>query len=264
MIVIIFDLTVEALETFGRLDFAGARDRLDRTGILAEMAGAPAFRAPLQQIDEMQSVGKRQNAAERTKKAAIGTLGEEANHKQRARVKDIRPRAGEMRRDGGVERFHFRDARPHLDRERGKAEDERRRNILSKPQISLHGFRRIPLWQTDEARKLRKQFLQGAEGAEPAAKYTAAQQHERDRRVYAYHYYQRLGEIEAEPKMTEWRLHVIDDMQDGELAAGDPAFPDQHKKQERIADDPMGTSRLRKFRLKSEDQSQKREQRRPR
>src|SRR5277367_4582898 len=61
--------------------------------------------------------------------------------------------------------------------------------------------------------------------------------------------------------MTERCLDVVDDMQDGELAASDPAFPDQHKKQERIADDPMGTSRLRKFRLKGEDQSQKREQR---
>src|ERR1700728_1279002 len=124
----------------------------------------------------MQSVGERQDPAQRTQKAAIGTLGEETDHEQRARVKDIRPGAGEMRRDGCVERFHLRDARPYIDRERGEAEDERRRNILSQPQIFLQRFRWIPLRQTDEARKLRKQLLQGAKGAEPAAKYTAAQQ----------------------------------------------------------------------------------------
>ena len=260
MIVEIFDLAIEALETFGRFDFASNRNRLYRTGILAEVARIATLGTPLQQIDEMQSVGERQDATKRTQKAAIGTLGEEANHKHRARVKDIRPGAGEMRRDGGIERFYLRDARPRIDRERGEAEDERRRNILSKPQILLHRFRRIPLWQTDEARKLRKQFLQGAERAKPAAKYAAAQQRERDGRVYDDHDYQRLGEIEAELKMTKWRLHVVYDIQDGELAAGDPPFPDHHKKQERIADDPMGTSRLRKFRLKDEDQSQKREQ----
>src|SRR6202046_4365783 len=165
----------------------------------------------------MQSVGERQDPAQRTQKAAIGTLGEETDHEQRARVKDVRPGAGEMRRDGGVERFHLRDARPYMDRERGETEDERRRNILSKPQILLHRFSRIPLWQTDEARKLRKQFLQGPERAEPAAKYTAAQQHERDCRVYDYHDHQRLGEIEAERKMTKWCLRVVDDVQDGEL-----------------------------------------------
>ncbi len=90
------------------------------------MARTATLGTPLQQIDEMQSVGERQDAAKRTQKAAIGTLGEQANHKQRARVKDIRPRAGEMRRDGGVERFHLRDARPHIGGERGEAEDERR------------------------------------------------------------------------------------------------------------------------------------------
>src|SRR5262249_23643932 len=151
----------------------------------------------------------------RTQKSAVGTLGEKPNDKQRARVKHIRPGAGEMRGDGGVERFHLRDARPHIDRECGEAENERRRNILSKPQVLLHRFTRIPLWQADEACKLRKQFLQGAEGAEPAAKYTAAQQRERQCRVYHDHYHQRLGEIEAERKMTKWRLHVVDDIQDG-------------------------------------------------
>src|SRR3984885_2905462 len=176
------------------------------------MARTPSFGAPLQQIEEMQSVGERQYPAQRTQKAAIGTLGEETDHEQRARVKDVRPGAGEMRRDGGVERFHLRNARPHIDRERGETEDERRRNILSKPQILLHRFSRIPLWQTDEARKLRKQFLQGPEGAEPAAKYTAAQQHERDCRVDDDHDHQRLGEIEAELKMTKWCVHVVDDI----------------------------------------------------
>src|SRR5579862_3342427 len=101
------------------------------------MAAAATFGAPLQQIDEMQSAGKRQHAAKRTQEAAIGTLGEEADHKQRACVKDIRPGAGEMRRDGGVERFQLRDARSLIERERGEAEDERGRNIFSKPQILL-------------------------------------------------------------------------------------------------------------------------------
>src|ERR1700760_4733366 len=146
-----------------------------------------------------------------------------------------------MRRDGGIERLHLRDMRPHIDPERGKTEDECRRDIFPKPHIFLHGFRWIPLRQADDARKLRKQFLQGAKGAEPSAKYAAAQQHERDCRIYHYHYDQRLGEIEAELKMTKWRLHIVDDIQDGELAAGDPPFPDHHKKQERSAYDPMGT-----------------------
>ena len=126
MIVKIFDLAIEALETFSRLDFASNRNRLYRTGILAEMARTATFGTPLQQIDEMQSAGERQDAAQRTQKAAISALSEEADHKQRAGVKDIRPRAGEMRRDGGVERFHLCDARPYIDRERGQTEDERR------------------------------------------------------------------------------------------------------------------------------------------
>ena len=58
------------------------------------MAGTAAFGAPLQQIDEMQSVGERQDAAKRTQKAAIGALGEEANHQQRARHKRHKARRG--------------------------------------------------------------------------------------------------------------------------------------------------------------------------
>ena len=112
MIVEIFDLAIEALTTFGHFDFASNRNRLYWTGTLAEMARTATLGTPLQQIDEMQSVGECEDAAKRTQKAAIGTLGEEANHKQRARVKNIRPRAGEMRSDGVVERFYFRDARP--------------------------------------------------------------------------------------------------------------------------------------------------------
>src|ERR1700761_2434953 len=88
VIVKIFDLAIEALETLSHLDLAAARDRLDRTGHLAEMARAPAFGAPLQHIDEMQSVGERQHAAQRTQKAAVGTLGEEADHQQYAGIKD--------------------------------------------------------------------------------------------------------------------------------------------------------------------------------
>src|SRR3954468_15290908 len=106
------------------------------------MAGAPAFRPPLQHIDEMQSVAKRQESAKRTQKAAKGALGEEADRKQRAGVEDIRPGADEMRRDGGVERFSLRDARTQVDRERSEAEDEPQRNIFSEPQILLHRFRR--------------------------------------------------------------------------------------------------------------------------
>src|SRR5262249_19090854 len=160
-----------------------AGDRLDRTGILAEMARAPAFRAALQHIDKVQSVAKRQDAAKRAQEAAEGALGEEADHKQRAGVEDIRPCADEMRRDGGVKRFYLGEAQTRVDRDRGEAEDEPQRNVFSEPQILLHRFRRIPLWQADEARSLCQQFLQRAEWAEPAAKYTAADQHERDRGV---------------------------------------------------------------------------------
>ena len=65
MIVIIFDLAIEALEAFGHVDFAGHRNRLDRTGMLAEMARTAAFGPPLQQINQMQPAGERQDAAER-------------------------------------------------------------------------------------------------------------------------------------------------------------------------------------------------------
>src|ERR1700761_56899 len=106
--------------------------------MLAKMAGTPAFGAPLQQIDKMQSVGECEDASQRTQKAAKGPLREEADHKQRTRVKHIRPWAGKMRRDDGVERLHLRDARAHINGERSEDEDDRRRNILSKPQVVLH------------------------------------------------------------------------------------------------------------------------------
>src|ERR1700761_8915603 len=61
--------------------------------------------------------------------------------------------------------------------------------------------------------------------------------------------------------MKKWRLYIVDDIQDGELTAGDPPFPDHHKKQERGADDPMGTPRLRKSGLKGKDKGQKRQKR---
>src|SRR5262245_29520585 len=75
LVVIIFDLAVEALEAFRGLDLAGRLDRPHRTGALTQMARAAAFGTALEQIEKVQPVERGEHAAERTEEAAIGALG---------------------------------------------------------------------------------------------------------------------------------------------------------------------------------------------
>ena len=128
----------------------------------------------------MQLACEREDAAQRTKKAAIGALCEEPDHQQRACVKDIGPGPREMRGDGGVEGLDLSEARACFDGQHGGPKDDSSRNIFSEPQIFLRRSRRIKRGQANEAGKLAQQVLQGAEGAEPAAKHAAPKKHERE------------------------------------------------------------------------------------
>src|SRR5215470_5349172 len=76
LLVIVFDLTIEALEAFGGLDLSARLDRPHRTRALAQMARAAAFGTALEQIEEVQPVKRREHAAKRAKEATISALGE--------------------------------------------------------------------------------------------------------------------------------------------------------------------------------------------
>src|SRR5690606_21765226 len=96
VIVVIFHLAIEALETFGHDDPATGFNGLDRAGTLAQMAAAgAAFGAALQESEQMQPVAQGEDAAERAEEAAKEALGEQAHDQQHQSIGDIGPGAGE-------------------------------------------------------------------------------------------------------------------------------------------------------------------------
>jgi hypothetical protein len=56
MIVIIFHLTIQTLETFRHFDFARAFNRPHWAGMFTQMTGIAAFGPTLQQINQMQTI----------------------------------------------------------------------------------------------------------------------------------------------------------------------------------------------------------------
>src|SRR5262245_27280517 len=104
-LVVILDLTIEALKTLGRDDLPRRLDRAYRTPAFAQMTRTAAFGPSLQQIEQVQAIQDREDAAERAQEAAIGPLREEPDRQQRAGIEDIWPRARESRRDRGLERL---------------------------------------------------------------------------------------------------------------------------------------------------------------
>src|SRR6185436_4064787 len=173
MVVVVFHLAVEALKTFGRLDLPGLLDRPDRAGAFAKRAGIAAFRASLEEGEEVQAVQNGQRRTQRAEEAAEGTLGEQADRQQSHRVEHIRPTADE---DGGDRRLERLDLLGHgagIRREEGEAYDDRQRSVLHAPQTLLKSLRRIPLRQAERPRQVGQQLLQGAERAKPSAEHAA-------------------------------------------------------------------------------------------
>src|SRR5215471_18236893 len=82
LVVVIFDLAIEALEAFGGLDLAGRRNRAHGARAFAQMARAAALGPALQEIEDVQPVEDREQAAERTEKPAISAFREEPDREQ--------------------------------------------------------------------------------------------------------------------------------------------------------------------------------------
>ena len=121
---------------------------------------------------------------------------------------------------------------------------------------------RIPLRDAEGAGQLAEQLLQRAERAQPTAEYAAPDQHHRYQRVAGNDDDQRLGKVETDVQMMEWRRHIVDHVDDRELHTCGPAQPDQNDQQKSVAHEPVGNARARELRLENEDQSEHRQQHR--
>src|SRR5262249_56795817 len=95
LVVVIIDLTIQALKPYGHDNPAGRLNRPHRARPLAQMARIAAFRAALEKVDQVQPVEGRQHAAERTQETAIGALGEQSDPKQYPRIEHVGPSACE-------------------------------------------------------------------------------------------------------------------------------------------------------------------------
>ena len=85
----VFHHAVEALKAFRHHDFAGTLDRLDRAGPFAQVAGAAALGAPLEQFDKVKAVENRKCSPERAEKTAKGAFGEQSYQQQDHRIDHI-------------------------------------------------------------------------------------------------------------------------------------------------------------------------------
>src|SRR5215468_9324409 len=108
LVVVILDLTIQALKTFRHDNLAGRLNRPHRAGALAQMARIAAFRATLEKVDQVQPVEGRQHAAEWTQEAAIGALGEQPDPEQHPCIEHMGPGPRELRGDRGLERLDLR------------------------------------------------------------------------------------------------------------------------------------------------------------
>src|SRR5262252_4044302 len=79
LIVVIFDLAIQALKAFRSDDLTGRRDRPHWTRPFAQMARTAAFGTALEQIEQMQPIEEREHTTKWTQEAAIGAFGEQAD-----------------------------------------------------------------------------------------------------------------------------------------------------------------------------------------
>ena len=101
------------------------------------MAGAAAFGAALEQIEEVQPVERRQYSTERAEKAAIGTLGKEPDCQERAGIDEIRPGARELRGDRGLERLDLDGGARGVDLGHHQQQHDAGGDVLAHPQPLL-------------------------------------------------------------------------------------------------------------------------------
>src|SRR5258706_16182916 len=77
LLVMVFDLAIEALKALGREDFARRLDRPHGTRVFAQMAGTAAFGTTLEQIEKVQPIKECEHATQWTQEAAKGPLREQ-------------------------------------------------------------------------------------------------------------------------------------------------------------------------------------------
>jgi len=124
LIVIVFDLTVEALKTFRHDDLARALNRPDRARTLAQMAGIAAFGPTFKKVQKVQAIQNGQSPAERAQKPAECPFRKEADYQKDHRVNYIRQPAHEFGGDGGFERLDFFKQSAHRWRDKNQDKDK--------------------------------------------------------------------------------------------------------------------------------------------
>src|SRR3954469_21713757 len=121
---------VHALEAFGVVDAPVLGDCLVLAAVAARLAGPPAFRAPRDPVENAKPAREGEKRAERAKVAAERLLHQDAESDQCGGPGDVRPRAGEGERDGGLERLDLDGAtRPGSRGARG-GQDRRQAHVL--------------------------------------------------------------------------------------------------------------------------------------
>src|SRR5258708_3573075 len=154
LVVVVLDLAIPALKAFRHVDLAARLDRPHRARALAQMARIAAFRTALEKVDQVHPVEGRQHAAKRTQETAIGALGEQPDGQQRAGIEHIRPGAGELRGDRGLERLDLGSGARSVDPAQHQGEHRGSRDVLAHPQALLQRSRRVPLRHAEGARGL--------------------------------------------------------------------------------------------------------------
>src|SRR6185369_599118 len=110
-VVVILDLTIEALKTLACDDFSRRLDRPHRTRVFAQVAGTSAFGTTLEEIEHVQPIEECEHATEWAQEAAIDPLREESDGQQSTGIEHIRPRARESCSDRRLERLDLQRGR---------------------------------------------------------------------------------------------------------------------------------------------------------
>ncbi|MNF55206.1 hypothetical protein D3C84_366600 [compost metagenome] len=218
---------LQALDALVVVDAAVALDGADLAVVPAVLAGLAAGVDALEPGEQVVLAEHGQAGAERAEVAAVELVHEQAQAEQDHGVEHERPAAHEEQGDGGLERFHFGQAFGQAQGVAGaqqQAEQDEVFELLQAPVVALGDF---PLPDPQALGDPAEDFLQGAEGAEPAAEQAAAPEEQADEGEAPEDEDQRVHQENADIEAVPQGLQQGEDIHHRQLALG--VEPDEYQ-----------------------------------
>ena len=243
------------------VDLPGRMDRLHLAFLGADLARLAALAPALQPVEQPQPRRDRQRRAERAQVAAVELAVDGRDEDQTQRPGDEAPLAHEAQRDRGLERLDLGELLGLAERLQRHREQPEQDQVLHRPQPLVHRKRQPPLADAELQRQLVDEFLQRAEGAEPAAVDAASPQQQRRGDEAPEDEHHRIDEKRIPPEAGDQRVREGQHVDDRQLREPVPADEQQRPEQEAVAKPRQQPRPRHQHVLEQQDQRQQRQAR---